>query len=360
MLRLLPLAALLAPPSAGQAPPPPAVPPGVEGVLRTDSLVVDSLAWGEGRSVWPYAFVETDSRGETWAQLRDPYGGSFFGPLTMVAAMGEEAVAYAEGRGVRSVLFLPRSLTLTALGLICVGVVAGSALPFVWYRRRYWKERARRRAAEDGRRHLAEGREAERVRTAQDLHDGPLQDLHALRMHLALLARGADDGRRVALGEAADEAQRVVTELRRVAEDLRPPALGPFGLAAALRAFVDRSAGRHVDTRVALDLDDDGQALPGPVRLALFRIAQEAVTNAAKHAAASTIRVVLRLGPDAVTLSVEDDGSGYAVPDDLSAPTAPGHYGLVGMAERAEAIGAALAVESRPGGGTRVHVEVAR
>ncbi|MDT7858171.1 histidine kinase [Rubrivirga sp. S365] len=338
--------------AGAQAPPTPVA------ALHADSLVVDSLVWGEGRTVWPYAFVRTAPHGETWMRLDDPYGGAFFGPSTMVAALGEEARAFAERREARSVLLLPRALTLSALALIAVGLVAGSALPFVWYRRRYWKERARREAAESARRHLAEGREAERVRTAQDLHDGPVQDLHALRMRLAVLARGADDGLRAALAETATEARSVVEELRRVAEDLRPPALGPFGLAAALRAHAARFADRHPGLDVALDLDDDGQALPEPVRLALFRVAQEAMTNAAKHAGAGRVSVALRVGPGAVEVEVADDGAGYAVPADLLTPSAPGHYGLVGMAERAEAVGAALAVESGAGRGTRVRASV--
>lgn len=326
--------------------------PRTTAVLEADSLIVDSLVWGEGRSAWPFRFVRTAPHGETWMVISDPYGGSFFGPSTMVAALGEEARAFAEGRDARSVLLLPRALTLSVLALIVTGLVAGSALPFVWYRRRYWKERARRKAADSARHHLSEGREAERIRTAQDLHDGPVQDLHALGMRLALLARGADDGRAEALAAARDEAQRVVVELRRVAEDLRPPALGPFGLAAALRAHAARFADRHSEIDVALDLDDDGRALTESVRLALFRVAQEAMTNAAKHAGAGQVSVVLRLGPDGVVLEVADDGAGYTVPADLSAPSAPGHYGVVGMAERAEAIGATLSVESGAGGTT--------
>lgn len=332
----------------------PVIPPGIEALLHRDSLVVDSLFLGDKQSAWPFRFVRTSSYGETWVQLDDPFGGSFFGPATMVAALGEEAVAFAETRESRSVLFLPRFLTLSALGLIVTGLVAGAALPFVWYRRRYWRERARRQVADAARHHLAEGREAERIRTAQDLHDGPVQDLHALRMRLAILARSANDGQREELAEATAEAHGVIAELRRVAEDLRPPALGPFGLAAALRAFALRFGRAHPEIEVALDLDDDGQVLQEPVRLALFRVAQEAMNNAVKHSRPSRIGVLLRLSPDEAILEIDDDGVGYVVPVDLSVPSEPGHYGLVGMAERAEAAGATLDVSSRIGEGTRV------
>ena len=71
-------------------------PPAVEVVLYTDSLVVDSLFFGEGRSAWPFRFARTAPVGEAWMELHDPFGGSFFGPVTMVAAPGEEATAFAE------------------------------------------------------------------------------------------------------------------------------------------------------------------------------------------------------------------------------------------------------------------------
>ncbi|WP_412070601.1 sensor histidine kinase [Rubrivirga sp. IMCC43871] len=331
-----------------------ALPPRTEAVLRADTLVVDSVGLGGGPSAWPYQLERTAPLGDTWVRLDDPFGGTYFAPTTMLASITEAAVAYAEGRDAKSVLFLPRAITFSALAFVVVGLVTAIVLPFALYRRRYRAERARREAAEAARRHLANGREAERLRTAQDLHDGPVQDLHALRMGLALLARSADDGQRAAIAEASADARRVVDELRRVAEDLRPPALGPFGLAAALRAFARRFAERHPGIDVALDLDDDGQALAEPVRLALFRIIQEAMTNAAKHADPTRISVGLRLEGDRATLEVADDGAGYAVPADLAIPTEPGHYGLVGMAERAGSVGAALAVHSRPGAGTRV------
>ena len=162
-------------------------PPTTEAVLYRDSLVVDSVGLGETPSVWPYQLERTAPLGDTWMRLDDPFGGSFFGPSSMVAALGEQAAAYAEDRDARSVLFLPRAITFSVIGFVVVGLTTVSVLPFVLYRRRYRAERVRRQVAEAARRHLAEGREAERVRTAQDLHDGPVQDLHALRMRLALL-----------------------------------------------------------------------------------------------------------------------------------------------------------------------------
>lgn len=130
-----------------------------------------------------------------------------------------------------------------------------------------------------------------------------------------------------------------------MAEDLRPPALGLFGFAAALRAFSSRFTSRHLSIEVALD--SDGQRIAEPVRLALFRVAQESIANVAKHAAPTRI---------SVTLCLADNGVGYAVAADLVVPSEPGHYGLVGIAERSEAVGATLTLDSQSGGGTRVRV----
>lgn len=340
-------------------------PPRVDSILAADVLVVDSLHLGEGRSRWPFEFVQTapqrtasseeDVRAETWVRLHDPYGGSFFGPLTIVASLGEKAVAFSEDRLSRSVLFLPRALTLSALALILVGLVTATAFPVALYRRRYRHERDRRRAADAARHHLAEGREAERLRFARDLHDGPVQDLQALRMRLSLIARAPD---RAGVEEVVREVQRVVLDLRQTSEDLRPPTLSAFGLAAALRASAARFERRHPEIDLDLDLDEDRQTLPDAVRLGLYRIAQEAITNAARHGRPSQITVSLRVEPDAVSLGVADDGFGYVAPADLSAPVKPGHYGLVGMAERAASLGGTISVQGRLGAGTQVRVRV--
>lgn len=350
------------PPAHAQTPPGPvATPPSIEAVLKSDTLVVDSLFLGEDRSYWPFEFVRVApipgrSLTETWMRLEDPFGGTFFGPATMVANLGEEAVAFQEGHWFRSVFYLPSALAFALLVLLAVGLTTLAGSPFVWYRRRLRAERGRRAAADLARRHLAEGRESERARLARELHDGPVQDLYALRARLARAAGPAPE----ALAEAEAEVRRVVAELRAVSEALRPPALGPYGLAAALRALAERAEQAHPALALHLHLEDDGQALPEAARLALFRIAQEALNNALRHADASQVWVAFRLSPGPpreVTLEVVDDGRGFAVPADLSAPAAAGHYGLAGMAERAEAVGAALRVTSRPGE-TRVHARL--
>lgn len=243
---------------------------------------------------------------------------------------------------------LTASVSLLLIGGMGVGV--------------YLTRRERRRieveAAE--RQRAFHAREAERSRLARELHDGPLQDVHALRM-----LSGTSDP------ESMDrEAARIARELRAIAEGLRPPALGRFGLSAALSAHANRVKDRSPNVAIHLQLDEDGveaDALPDIVRSSLFRVVQESITNAIEHGGAERIHVALRLPSRStdgeIQVEVVDDGSGFAwaggAPD-LDELADGGHFGLVGMHERAAAIGGRL--ELIPGGldgkGATVRVSV--
>ena len=217
-------------------------------------------------------------------------------------------------------------------------------------RRRLRAERARADTAERRVRLLVEAIEDERLHVAQAIHDGPVQDLLALALETRLAERHS---------EPADESLSigaVVRDLRALSEGLRPPALGPFGLAAALRAHADRFQRRHPGIVVDLALDP-ADALPPRTRLALFRIAQEALDNAALHGPPLHVHVELRVGDGRAALTVRDDGAGFQVPGDSAAFAEAGRYGVLGMTGQAEAVGARLHLESRPGR-TAVRVEV--
>ncbi len=218
------------------------------------------------------------------------------------------------------------------------------------------RDRARRREEALARERALHAREAERSRLAREIHDGPLQDVHALRM-----LSGGEIPR-----EISEEASRIARELRAIAEGLRPPALGRFGLAAALSAHANRVKERYSEVSVGLDLDEDGtgpDALPDVVRSSLFRIAQESITNAIEHGHATRVHIRLSL-PDAgepLTLEITDNGQGFpwsGARPDLSALADGGHFGLVGMYERVEAIGGTLTLATGgiEGRGARVHV----
>ncbi len=211
--------------------------------------------------------------------------------------------------------------------------------------------------AAEVRRHLVEGREAERQYLARELHDGPLQELEALRLVVGSTASQASPG--LSGAETAALAERVlavIAKLRNVASELRPPSLAPFGLAAAIRSHVAQLRAAHPTLRVDLDLPSDGELLPVQVRSALYRIYREAVSNVERHAAAHRISVQLTLEPGQVSLTVSDDGQGFEVPRRWVTFARQGHLGLLGAVEWAEAAGGRLDVESSPGQGTTVRV----
>ncbi len=210
-------------------------------------------------------------------------------------------------------------------------------------------------------RRLMESREAERLHLAQELHDGPLQDLHAMVFRLGALEATLSD--QADLGElAATQAtlQQVIQTLRSICGEFRPPALAPFGLEKAIRSHADSFQQANPDLTVQLDLMPDGQSLPERMRLALFRIYQHALNNVRRHAGATQVAVRLKLDRAQVILEIEDDGCGFKMPQRWVELARRGHLGLVGAAERAEAVGGGLKVISNPGRGTLIRTVVPR
>jgi len=248
------------------------------------------------------------------------------------------------------VLRVSQRFDLYVLGtLVLLVLVGGPLLLWLWWR--LAAERRRRKALVRSRRHLTEGREKERERLAQEIHDGPVQDLHGLHMQLKALP-DLPDG----LQTVSDELMRVTGELRALSADLHPPALQRFGLAAALRSHVDRLRERHPDLHLETDLPDDCGSLSDAHALAIFRIAQEALNNAVQHSNADRVRMRLRCPDDTVELTIRDDGDGFSPPTDWHALAEADHYGLLGMRERAEAIDAEVDIDSAPGDGTQVRL----
>ena len=269
------------------------------------------------------------------------------------ALPGRTEGAFALNVDDRAVVRLATSVPVgtLALGLLGVGLIALASGAVVWERR---ARRARRLRAEF-RRRLAAAREAERAHVARELHDGPVQDLCAVQMAL-----GGATG-----GEAAREAvTQVVGELRSLCDELRPSALDAFGLTAALAALADRagwSDGGRVDVRFRTGPEApgvaDGPALSDEKRLALYRIAQEALNNALQHAGAGRVDLALAWDGAALRLTVDDDGGGPPARSALDY-AARGHYGLLGMSERADLLRADLDLTRSPLGGTRVALAV--
>lgn len=207
----------------------------------------------------------------------------------------------------------------------------------------------------------------ERQRIARELHDSVAQQLFSLgalaaaaRRRLEALAAAGDeptprDGLLARAGADVAEidalARSAHAEMRALIQQLRPPLLGEGSLADALRRLAAEEAAR---ARVAVGVHSTGPARPTAADADLLRVAQEAITNAIRHARPGRIDVKLRYGPGDLTLEVRDDGAGF----DPDAPVRGGAAGLRGMRERVAALGGDFAVESGPGEGTRLSVRV--
>jgi two-component system sensor histidine kinase UhpB len=200
---------------------------------------------------------------------------------------------------------------------------------------------------ESGRRAL-EAQEGERTRVARELHDEVGQVLTAIALQ-AERAAGEPAGQREALTKIATNLKRSLEDVHRIGRELRPEALDDLGLVNALIALcsrIDREAG----LRVMRELDWNIPALSADEELVIYRVAQEALTNALRHAQATQVSVNLCHRDGCVVLSVSDDGRG------LSAQVAEG--GLGGMRERARLIDAQLDVQSAPEDGTAIVLRV--
>jgi signal transduction histidine kinase len=192
----------------------------------------------------------------------------------------------------------------------------------------------------------------ERNRLAQELHDSVTQSLYSLTLYAEAAARlleAGDPGKAAQhLRELGDTAREALQEMRLLIFELKPLELEKAGLGEAIRSRLDA-----VESRVGLkaELRVVGQAPIGnPLKLELYHVAREALNNVLKHAGASRVSVVLTLGAGEAALEVQDDGRGF----DPQSGRASGGLGLAGMEQRAARVGGKLAVDSRPGGGTKV------
>lgn len=201
----------------------------------------------------------------------------------------------------------------------------------------------------------------ERNRLARDIHDTLAQSLSAIALQLetadALLEQEADRARlRRPIGTALELTRKSLDEARRSVLDLRAAPLEGRTLTEALEALTEEHA---PDTEAALAFEPphDRRPLPSHVEVGLYRIAQEALNNALQHAEAGQITLRLAVTPEAVRLIVEDDGNGFDV-DRLRDQGPDGHFGLVGLRERAHLLGGRLHIESNPGVGTCIEALV--
>lgn len=190
--------------------------------------------------------------------------------------------------------------------------------------------------------------EDEKDRLAREIHDGPVQAVTALIQRIRL-SQMDEKGRLENLHIAEEIGTDTVRELRELCNQLTPPWLD-LGLENALTELTERLS-RYMNVKIHLDFIEEKLSSDGT--LAFFRITQEAVSNAVKHGKATEITVrVDRLGGHSTRLIIEDNGSGFKVPDDLESLRASGHRGLLNMRERIQLIGGEMKIISLPGKGT--------
>lgn len=202
---------------------------------------------------------------------------------------------------------------------------------------------------------VVEAREEERRRIARELHDELGQRLTAMKMELSSLRKevaGREEaGRHIA--SMLEMVDSTVAALRRIAADLRPLMLDDLGLNAAIE-WLARDAARRLDMEVTVHLGTDDPPLAPGADIALYRMVQEALTNVARHANATDVRIELRQNVDELVLTVRDNGQGF--PD--RSMRQDGRYGLLGIRERAIMLGGRLDLDNPPGGGARITVHL--
>lgn len=209
------------------------------------------------------------------------------------------------------------------------------------------------RVASDALRRVVSAQELERQRLARELHDETGQALTSILLRLKAVedARSAEDASEAA-GELRELVVTTLQDVRRLAVELRPKALDDFGLVSALERLADSF---REETGIEVDFEPHlgDERLPSDVETTLYRITQEALTNVVKHARANRVSIVLTRRDGAVSAVIEDDGRGFAdgEPDE-------NRLGLLGMHERVALVNGRLNVESSPGSGTSLSIEV--
>lgn len=220
-------------------------------------------------------------------------------------------------------------------------------------------------ALQEAQRRLLTEREQERKRLARELHDQVIQDLLGLNYRLEDLGESQPTAQLTAqLEDLRVDIGQLVADLRNICSDLRPPTIDSLGLGAALQSYT-RDWQKHTTIRVQLQLAPDLARLPEEIELAFFRIAQEALSNVRKHAAASRVMLTLSQlpaktpgGPASVQFTIDDNGKGLAPNFALGQGIQNGHFGLHGIYERVTLLGGTLRLSNGDSGGLQLQVEV--
>lgn len=310
----------------------------------------------------------------TWLALRamaEPTFVPFEQARLAISLAGALAIVgvIVRGRQVSiAVLSRPRLIDALSVGLLVVALAlvlvmgvpiiaigVGSVLAMVLYpsfRRFALATLDRLFLAEQRERQMILASEAERARLARELHDAPLQELAGVIKRLETVPEAKAEG---------DALRQVAQQLRQVTTELHPPILDDLGVASAIEFLVHRARNQASHTVISVEVVDHAgirpaERPPAEVELNVFRIVQEALANALRHAPGSAVTIHGEVGRYQAMLTIEDDGPGVSATV-ADAALRSGRLGVASMRRRAEAIGARLEMSSQRGGGTRVSLQ---
>jgi signal transduction histidine kinase len=244
--------------------------------------------------------------------------------------------------------------TVTLVGMLLL-TLAMASLWVHLLRRRLEHQQAARLAFSQ---HVLGKLEEERKRIASNLHDSLGHTLLVIKNHALLAAQSPSDGQEIQgrMDQISGVTTQAIEEVRRIAQGLRPSQLDRLGLTETLRALVNRASENNSISFASRVEEIDG-LFDKDAEIHLFRIVQEAITNIVKHSSSTEAAVVVKKLETAVLLSVRDNGRGFD-PAELSARQHSLGYGITGITERVRILKGTLALDSRPGTGTRLIVEI--
>jgi signal transduction histidine kinase len=207
-------------------------------------------------------------------------------------------------------------------------------------------------------RQVLRAREEERKRVARDLHDLIIQSLVGVNYRVAEMRVDLKTIQDNTLVETQDEIRRVMTDLRQICADLRPPSLDVLGLTNAIQAkATEIEDGAPFKIRVMIEGNED-QEISEEVKLCIYRLVQESLINVQKHSDADHVEVWVQITSEKIMVSITDNGVGFEVPERFGELTQEKHFGLVGLKEMVEAVSGEFQVNSKPGSGCVLSVEV--
>ncbi len=235
--------------------------------------------------------------------------------------------------------------------LSSIGAQVSEIVANAWLRLKLKEKEAARQALLES---LVKAQEEERGRLARELHDGAGQTLTSLLVRMKTLEKAKSSDRMQSLGEMQEIVSQTIEEIRELSYRLRPAVLEEFGLPLALEGLTQEIT-KNTGLQISCLCEFEHEQLSKEIEMALYRIAQEGLTNILKHAHAIHVKLELKRVDDTAHMCIEDDGVGF---DPNRLPLQPGkrHLGLISMQERAEMLGGTVDVYTAPNQGTTIQV----